>query len=153
MGKINWGRVLLGGIVAGVVIDLVDYVVNTYVWAQQNDALMKRLNIQLRPHAIPIFLIEGLLLGIAAVWAYSVARPRYGAGPKTAVITALGVWFIGSFLPDLDQWASGILRSRTACEGTLVGLITIVVASLIGASLYREAVGAAADIPQTVSAR
>lgn len=153
MGKINWGRVLLGGIVAGVVIDLVNYVVNSYVWAQQNNELMKRLNIQLRPHAIPIFLIEGFLLGIAAIWAYSVARPRYGAGPKTAVITALGVWFIGSFIPTLDNWASGILRSRTACEGALVGLITIVVASLIGASLYKEGVGAAAGIPQTVSGR
>ncbi|MDE3168951.1 MAG: hypothetical protein KGL75_02315 [Acidobacteriota bacterium] len=142
MGKINWGRVILGGIVAGVVIDLVAYVVNSYVWAQQNDAMMRRLNIQLRPHAIPVFLLEGLLLGIAAVWAYSVARPRYGAGPKTAVITALGVWFIGSFLPTVDNWAIGIVHSRMACAGTLVDLVTLIVASLIGASLYKEAGGA-----------
>lgn len=139
MGKINWGRVLLGGIVAGIVIDVVDYVLNTYVWARQNDALLSRLNVHLRPHAIPVFLLEGLLLGIAAIWAYSVARPRYGAGPKTAVITGLGVWFIGSLLPEADLWASGIIHSRMACADVVVDLVLLIVVSLIGASLYKEA--------------
>lgn len=139
MGKINWGRVLLGGLVAGVVIDLVDYVLNTYVWAEQNAELMKALGVQLRPNAISIFLLEGLVLGIAMTWAYAVARPRYGAGPKTAVITGLGIWVIGEILPDVDLWASGILPTRTLCIGALVGLVLIVVASVVGAAIYKEA--------------
>jgi len=139
MGKINWGRVLLGGLVAGVLLDLADYVLNTYVWAQQNAAMMKALGVSLRPNAIPIFLIEGLVLGIAIVWAYAVARPRYGAGAKTAVITGLGVWVIGEVLPDADLWASGILPTRMLCIGVVVGLVLIVVVSVIGAALYKEA--------------
>lgn len=139
MGKINWGRVLLGGLAAGVVIDLVNYVLNTYVWAEQNAAMMKALGVQLRPNAIPIFLLEGLVLGIALSWAYAVARPRYGAGPKTAVITGLGIWVIGGVLPDVDLWASGILPTWVLCIGTVVGLVLIVVASVVGASLYKEA--------------
>ena len=138
MGKINWGRVLLGGLVAGVVLDLVNYVLNTYVWAQQNTEMMKALGVQLRPNAIPTFLLEGLVLGIAMVWAYAVARPRYGAGPKTAVITGLGVWVIGGLLPDLDLWASGILPTRMLCIGTVVALIVIVVVSVLGAAVYKE---------------
>ena len=62
MGKINWGRVLLGGLVAGVVLDLVNYVLNTYVWAQQNTEMMKALCVQLRPNDIPTFLLEVLVL-------------------------------------------------------------------------------------------
>ena len=139
MGKINWGRVFLGGVVAGVLLDLADYVLNTYVWAQQNAAMMKALGVSLRPNAIPIFLIEGLVLGIAIVWAYAVARPRYGAGPKTAVITGVGIWVIGEVLPDVDLWASGILGTRMLCIGVLVGLVLIVVVSVIGAALYKEA--------------
>jgi hypothetical protein len=138
MGKINWGRVLLGGVVAGVVLDLVDYVVNTYVWVNQDAALMKALGVHLRPHAIPLFLLLGFLLGIASIWAYAVARPRYGAGPKTAVIVALGVWFIGSLLPGLGDWAVGISPTNMFCAGTLVDLVTIIVACLAGASLYKE---------------
>ena len=138
MGKINWGRVLLGGLVAGVVLDLVNYVLNTYVWAQQNTEMMKSLGVQLRPNAIPTFLLEGLVLGIAMVWAYAVARPRYGAGPKTAVITGLGVWVIGGLLPDLDLWATGILPTRMLCIGTVVALVVIVVVSVLGAAVYKE---------------
>jgi uncharacterized membrane protein YqgA involved in biofilm formation len=139
MGKINWGRVLLGGVVAGVVIDVVNYVLNTYVWGDQNAALMKALGVQLRPSAIPIFLLEGLVLGIAVTWAYAVARPRYGAGPKTAVMTGLGIWVIGAALPNVDLWASGVLPTLLLCLGTVVGLVVIVGASLVGASLYKEA--------------
>lgn len=139
MGKINWGRVLLGGVVAGVVIDLVNYVLNTYVWADQNAALMKSLGVQLRSNAIPIFLLEGLVLGIAFTWAYAVARPRYGAGPKTAVITGLGIWVIGAVLPNVDLWASGVLPTRLLCLGTVVALVVSVGASLVGAALYQEA--------------
>ncbi len=139
MGKINWGRVLLGGLLAGVVIDLVDYVIHTYVIAAQDAAAMKALGVQLRPGAIPIFLIEGLVLGIAAIWAYAVARPRYGAGAKTAVITALGIWVIGDVLPGVGDWASGIQPANLLCIGILVGLVEIIVASVAGAALYKEA--------------
>jgi len=138
MGKIHWGRGLLGGLVGGVVLDLVNYVLNTYVWAQQNTEMMKALGVQLRLNAIPTFLLEGLVLGIAMVWAYAVARPRYGAGPKTAVITGLGVWVIGGLLPDLDLWATGILPTRMLCIGTVVALVVIVVVSVLGAAVYKE---------------
>ena len=139
MGKINWGRVLLGGLVAGVVIDVVEYVLNNYVVAEQNAALLKSLGVQMRPNAIPIFMLNGLLLGLAAIWAYAVARPRYGAGAKTAVITGLGVWFIGYALPNFGLWAAGVLPGQLLCIATLAGLVEIVAASVAGAAVYKEA--------------
>jgi hypothetical protein len=139
MGKINWGRVLLGGLVAGVVIDLVDYVLNTYVIAAENAALMKALGVQLRSNAIPVFLLLGFVRGITMIWAYAAARPRYGAGAKTAVITGLGIWVIGGVLPDVDFWASGILPTQALCIAMLVELVLIVVASVAGAAVYKEA--------------
>jgi hypothetical protein len=139
MGKINWGRVLLGGVVAAVVIDLVDYVVNTYVWEKQYAVLMKALGIQLRAHAIPVFLLEGLVVGIVLIWAYAAARPRYGAGAKTALITGFAIWVVGSLIPSVDEWASGILPANMLWAGVVVGFIAILIASLAGASLYKEA--------------
>ena len=138
MGKINWGRVILGGLVAGVVINVVEYVLNTMVLAKQNSELMTKLGVQLRPNAIPMFLIAGFLLGIAAIWAYAVARPRYGASAKTAVITGLGIWFIGNALPNFDLWASGIVPSNLLCIALVVGLVEIIAASVVGAALYQE---------------
>ncbi|HTR48347.1 MAG TPA: hypothetical protein VMM16_13265 [Verrucomicrobiae bacterium] len=139
MGKINWGRVLLGGLVAGVVINVVEYVLNTKVLASENAALMTKLGVQMHANAIPIFVVLGFVLGIATVWAYAVARPRYGAGAKTAVIVALGIWVIGYVIPDVDLWAGGILPKRLLCIGAVVGLVEIIVASVVGAALYKEA--------------
>ena len=139
MGKVNWGRVLLGGLAAGLVIDLSEYVLNTFVWAAQNAAALEALNIQMRANAIPIYLTEGLLRGIAAVWVYAAARPRYGAGAKTATITALGVWVFSYVLPNLDSFATGLFSGRLLCLWTIAGLPEIIVASVVGAALYKEA--------------
>lgn len=139
MGKINWGRVLLGGLVAGLVINVVEYVLNTQVLASETAALNAKMGVQMRPNAIPIYLLLGFILGIAAIWAYAVARPRYGAGPKTAVIVAIGVWVIGYALPNLEIWLGGILPVRLLCIFTLVGLVELVVASVAGAAVYKEA--------------
>ncbi|HKV03696.1 MAG TPA: hypothetical protein VJO53_01175 [Candidatus Acidoferrales bacterium] len=139
MGKINWGRVILGGLVAGVVINLVEYVSNTYVIATQNDAAMKALGVQLPHNAIPMFLLNGFLLGIAAIWLYAAARPRYGASAKTAAVTALGVWFIGYALPNFGMGASGIFPARLLCIASVIGLVEIILASIAGAAVYKEA--------------
>jgi len=139
MSKINWGRVLLGGLVAGVVINLVEYVANVYVFAAQNDAAMKALGVHLVPHAIPMFLVVGFVIGIATIWLYAAVRPRYGAGAATAVIAALGVWVIGYALPNFEIWLNGIFPARLLFIGSLVGLVEIIVASVAGAAVYKEA--------------
>lgn len=140
MSKINWGRVLLGGLVAGVVINLVGYVLNTYVLASQFAAVMKALGhpLPLPPKATPLFLLDGFLLGIAAIWLYAAARPRYGAGAKTAAVTGVGVWVIGNALPNLGTGAAGLVPFGLLTITTLVGLVEIVVASIAGAWLYKE---------------
>ncbi len=39
------------------------------------------------------------LKGIVAVWLYAVARPRFGPGPRTALIIGLAYWVIGYVIP------------------------------------------------------
>ncbi|MBC8647371.1 MAG: hypothetical protein H7X85_09430, partial [Thermoanaerobaculia bacterium] len=43
MGKINWGRVILGGIVAGIVINISEYVLNELVMKDKWQAAMTAL--------------------------------------------------------------------------------------------------------------
>jgi hypothetical protein len=140
MGKINWGRVILGGLVAGVVIDVVEYVLNTMVLGSESQAAMKALGLPSpSSHAIAVFLVLGLVMGIAAIWLYAAARPRYGAGAKTAAITAVGFWVIGYAVPNAFQCVQGLFPSRLIVIGTLVGLVEIILASIAGAAVYKEA--------------
>ena len=138
MGKINWGRVLAGGIVAGIVINLFEYVTNGRVLAADWAAAMQSLGHQMPASATPIFIVWGFLVGISAIWLYAAARTRFGPGPGTAMLIALAYWLIGYLLPNVVWWALAIFPSRLLAITTIVGLVELIVASLAGASLYKE---------------
>lgn len=88
--------------------------------------------------AIVIFNIWGFLLGIATVWLYAAIRPRYGAGPKTAIRAGVVTWAVAVFLANLGNYPLGLFPTRLLVISSVVGLVEIVVATLVGAWLYRE---------------
>src|SRR5262245_55070813 len=94
MGNINIGRVLLGGLVAGVVLNIGEFVLNDFVLGAQMKDFMAthRFN---EPGGSFIALAVGLtfVLGIVILLGYAAIRSRFGAGPKTAIIAALFAWF------------------------------------------------------------
>jgi len=138
MGKVNWGRVFLGGLLAGVVINVFESVFSGIILARDWEAAMKTLGHQMPSGAIGIFLVYGFLTGIAAIWLYAVARPRFGPGPKTAALTGVGYWVIGYALPAAGWGATGLFPARLIATSTLGGLVEIVVAGVVGAWLYKE---------------
>jgi hypothetical protein len=77
--------------------------------------------------------------GIAGIWVYAAARPRYGAGAKTAAITGLGFWVLANALPSADSAAIGVFPARLMIVGSLFGLVAFIVASIAGAAVYKEA--------------
>src|SRR5437868_7312051 len=94
MGKINLGRVVLGGIVAGIVINLIEWVTNGVIlqsqWADVMTGLGKSGVISIKQ--ILAFNAWGFAVGILTVWAYAAMRPRLGAGPRTGAIAGLLIW-------------------------------------------------------------
>src|SRR5258708_3909602 len=140
MAHTNWGRVILGGLLAGVVINIVEYITNGVVlkqaWGQAMQTLGKPA--ELTAGAIVMFNIWGFLLGIAAVWLYAAIRPRYGAGPNTAIRAGLAAWALAVFLPNLGNYPLGLFPARLLAVSTVVALVEIVVATVAGAWLYKE---------------
>lgn len=139
MGKIDFGRVIIGGIVAGIIIDIFEYVLNGIVLAAQWNAVTSAHNLPTTSmNQIVVFLILGLVTGIATVWGYAAMRPRFGAGPKTAVYAALLVWVVGYLLPDLFNMIIQLTPNSMTMTMIVVGLVEIVVAAVAGAYLYKE---------------
>jgi len=139
MGQINWARVILGGIVAGVIIDISEGVLNGVVLMQDWADAMKALG---KPEAGPMqiawFNVYGLVLGLTAIWLYAAIRPRYGAGPKTAVCAGLAMWFIAYALGSAAGMIMGIFPSNLMIIGMIWGLFEMVIATVAGAKLYKE---------------
>jgi hypothetical protein len=141
MGKINWGRVVLGGLAAGVVLNIVDYVLYG-VWLRPDfAATMQALG---KPPGatdslIPLFVVVDFAFGIGLVWLYAAIRPRYGAGVKTAVIAGVAVWFFISLLRSISEAPMGLFPQRVYTLGTCVTLVAYVIAGTAGAYFYKEA--------------
>ena len=116
MGKINMGRVILGGVVAGIVANVLGFLVDGLLLAPQWAEGMKALG---RPDfstsQIIGFNILGLAYGIFTVWLYAAIRPRYGAGPKAAVCAGLAAWVAGALAgAALYQEGAGSTQSMSA---------------------------------------
>ena len=94
MSKINWGRVIGGGLLAGLVINVVEYLVNGLWLAADWAAAMKALGKSAEYGAaqIVVFNLWGFAMGVFAVWLYAAIRPRFGAGPTTAYTAAVAAW-------------------------------------------------------------
>jgi hypothetical protein len=140
MSRINVGRVILGGIVAGIVGDVLGYLVDGMLLAPQWAAGMKALG---RPEftmsQIMAFNILGIAQGIFTIWLYAAIRPRYGAGPKTAVCAGLAAWVAVVLLPNLGfMWASGLYPNNLTVMTSIGGIFEFVLGALAGAALYHE---------------
>ena len=83
--KINWTRVILGGLLAGLVVNVCEFVVNSLILGNEWAAAMKSLNraAEMGIGAVAAFWMWGFLVGIYALWLYVTIRPRFGPGPKT----------------------------------------------------------------------
>ncbi len=136
--EINWTRVLLGGLLAGVIINAFEFVTNGVVLASQWETAMKALGLSMSGSALIAFTILGFVSGITPVLLYATARPRFGPGAKTAVLTGFVFWIIGYALPSFGFSAMGFLPKRLLLIGTIAGLVEVILASVAGAWLYKE---------------
>ena len=83
----NWLRLVLCGFVAGVVWNLVS-VVFLFLFAPDFVASVQR-SAPYSPLGGEFFFAVDVVMGIWAVWLYSATAPRYGTGPRTAVIAGV----------------------------------------------------------------
>ena len=141
MGRINMTRVILGGLVAGIVANIIDAVTGMVFMKQDMLDMLQRLNLD--PPAmdsmsgiLPWVLVD-LAYGFLIVLAYAGLRPRFGPGPLTALyagfllyaavtITLYGFMSMGIFTSDMFVKSAGFAVVSTA------------LASLAGGAVYTE---------------
>lgn len=140
MGKINVQRVIMGGLVAGVVLNVFDFIWYGMVFKTDYDNAMRALN---RPpvsnNMIAWFVALDFLFGIFLIWLYAAIRPRFGPGPKTAAIAGVAYWVLFGLLHALSEGPMGLFPQNLYISGTAAFLVAVVLASLAGAKVYTEA--------------
>ena len=137
MGKINWIRVVLCGIVAGLTWTVLSSLITAFLSKNFVAAVPGgRLS---TPNAslVTFLFILNIVMGVWAMWLYASIRPRYGPGPMTAVVTGCSWWIITSLVD--ATWGSFGFVSPAALIGPMAAsLPAIIIAAVLGACLYRE---------------
>ncbi len=139
MGRINGSRVVLGGLVAGVVINIGEFIYNGLLTADAMAEAMARFDLPgYAPSAMVLYVLMAFAMGIFAVWLYAALRPRFGPGPRTAVYAGLTFWVPASLFQTLMQMGMALWPAGLLWAGAAWTLIELPLATLAGAYLYRE---------------
>ena len=76
-------------------------------------------------------------MGILACVHLAAIPPRFGAGPRTAIVAA-GILWQGLAIGVLILMAIGLHTPRSYVMSSVLYLVSAIVASVVGAALYRE---------------
>jgi hypothetical protein len=134
----NRTRIVIGGVVAGVIINLFEFGVEPLMGTAMEDWLH---SLGLTPPTETAMLgMAGLSFatGLSAVWLYAALRPRFGAGLRTALLTSVVMWVLTCMIPNFALAALGILTGRLLWLSTWVPMIEMALATVAGAWVYRE---------------
>lgn len=139
MTKINMGRVILGGLLAGLIVNVSEFILNMMAFRAQMEGALARLNLPpVGTNAIIGFVVFGFLLGIMTIWLYAAIRPRYGASPKTGACAGVAVWFFAYLYPSAGMALMHMFSRRLIAVAVVWGFAEIVIAAVAGAWLYKE---------------
>ena len=141
MSAINTGKVLFGGLLAGLVYNAFDMAVGMVLMGDEFRANAQRLGLD--PAAMEsgaaraVWITIDFLLGILVVWTYASIRPRFGPGPKTAILAAL-VPYIAMSLFMFGMAHGGLMTMSIWMKMTAISLVTMSVGAVLGAWAYHE---------------
>jgi hypothetical protein len=141
MGKINWMRVILGGLIAGVVGIVFQFAVWVPLVGRSLSATLQTLGhpLQETVGATVVMVVLIFLVGILLIWLYAAIRPRYGAGPGTAALVGIAAGLLFGVFPDIGWGLTlRLIPGRVWAADAVVSLVAIVIATVLGAWVYKE---------------
>ena len=141
MSAINVPRVVLGGLVAGLVANVLDTAAGYTILADDLSQNAQRLNLDqavlTSSTTMATWIVIDFLYGLLIVFTYAAMRPRFGPGPKTAIVAGLTLFvtvtiFLYGFL------AMGFFMQPGFIKSTAIYLVVNIAASLAGGAVYKE---------------
>jgi len=139
MEKINIKMVLIGGLLAGLVINIGEFILNEPILGEAWMEWAKSMNLpEMGENVIVFYVLWSFLVGIALVWLYAAIRPRFGAGVRTAVMAGLFIWLTMWVLGFGSMLIQGIFPTDLIVTSVIWGLFEVPIAAVAGAYLYKE---------------
>jgi hypothetical protein len=140
MNNVNLGRVLLGGLLAGLVLNFGEFLLNDLFLAKELQQFYARSG--LTPPGTS-FLIAAVsltfVMGIVLVLLYALIRSRLGPGIKTAITAGLLMWFSVYVYTGIVNGMALSVPLNFILIAMAWGLVEYLLAAIVGGWVYREA--------------
>ena len=149
MAKLNEKRVVLGGVAAGLVLLAGSLVIRWASGYEAAVALFAQPGQEFPASAVDFVLYATfhLTIGISILWLYAAIRPRYGAGPRTALRAGFAGWWLAFAVQIPFQGSFMLFRSSQIGWSVMAvfaaSAVLYSVAAVAGGAVYREAEPAA----------
>ena len=139
---INTSKVVVGGLAAGVVANVIGFVGFGMLLGPRMEAEAIAVAPALQGRgmtggAIATNVLASFVVGVLLVWLYAAMRPRFGPGMKTATYAALVVWACG-FLFHLDWLLVGMMTPATYAMASAAAFVQVLAAAAVGGMIYQE---------------
>jgi hypothetical protein len=143
---INAGRVVVGGLIAGVVRLIGGAVIRALIIGPLFLEQIKRNQPEMlaaleSPAGRAQIVVLNLLMGIALIYMYAAMRPRFASRLATVVSAAIPAWLIASLVWGITA-AMGFFSWPNVIVEALASLVMVLVAVYLGSSAYKDAVDA-----------
>ena len=139
---INASKVVVGGLVAGVVANIVGFVLFGMLLGPRFQAELTSAAPALASRGgsgmdVATQVVNSFIIGFLLVWLYAAMRPRFGPGPKTAMLAAVPVWICGLIF-HTDLLLLGTVTTATYLLASGAAAVQLLAACWIGGILYTE---------------
>jgi len=142
MARINWGRLILGGLIAAIIMFLTDGFIHERLVKTDWHAIYAGLRAaEPAPHgsAMAYFAFFELGRGLISLLLYATMRTHFGAGPKTAVLAGIASWIAFSVAGPAQFIPLGFFSNALWLKVGALHLVTTIVATIAGAAFYKDA--------------
>ncbi len=142
--NLNRQKLLIGGLAAGLVLNIIDFLANAVIFADRMQADANAFKAGLGDQMaamgggqIAVYLFFNLIVGLLLVWTYAAIRPRFGPGARTAAYVAL-LFFVFGMIMTYGYKSMGIMSPGLWWSYTALWIVNLMLATTVGAWLYSE---------------
>lgn len=141
MIRINWVRVIVGGLIAAIILFVTDGLFHERVVNADWQAIYAALG-STPPHheamGLAYFAVFELGRGLISIYLYALMRSCCGPGPKTAALAGVVAWIAFSVTGPAQFIPLGFYSHALWLKVGAFQLVTSIIAAVAGAFLYRD---------------
>lgn len=135
--RINIRRLVLCGLLAGLILNLGDIYLNGPILANQWSHTMQTLNLEpISASAMLIFFFMEFLLGIGLIWLYLIFSIKYGRGYRSVFYAAFTVWSLVWLWSYITNMVLKIYPADIVIPSLIWGFFQVGLAAITGSFIY-----------------